>query len=254
MSIQSKQSLLLIVAVIAIFATPFAPPIPQDPAYHEFADIHGFLGVPNALNVVSNGLFLWVGIAGLLRLSRRNELRTLPDLYTAYFTFFSSLVLIAAGSSWYHLNPDNASLAWDRGAMTLAFMSLATIFLAERVSLRVGRLLFPVLMIAGPASIIYWYLTELSGQGDLRAYALVQFLPLLIAPLILLLFPSRYTRSNDLWWMLICYALAKLLEILDHDIYAFTGWIGGHSLKHLAAGLACLVFLHHLQRRRDVEL
>lgn len=253
MSIQFKQRLLLFVALVAIIATPFVPPIPQNPAYHDFADVHAFLGVPNALNIVSNGLFLWVGIVGLVRLRRYDELRTLPNLSMAYFSFFISLVLIAAGSSWYHLNPNNTSLALDRGAMTFAFMSLVTILLAERVSLRVGRWLFPVLMIAGPTSIVYWYFTELSAQGDLRAYALVQFLPLLLAPLILFLFPSRYTRSSDLWWMLICYALAKLLEMLDHDIYAFTGWIGGHSLKHLAAGLACLAFLCHLRRRRDIQ-
>ena len=49
------------------------------------------------------------------------------------------------------------------------------------------------------------------------------------------------------------YLLAKLLEIMDHEIYAVTGWIGGHSLKHLAAGLACLIFLRHLRLRRELE-
>ncbi len=253
MSIETRQRLLLLIALIAIGATPFAPPIPQDPVYHEFADVHAFLGIPNALNILSNLVLLWVGIEGLLRLRRRENLCTLPDLTTAYAAFFAALILIAAGSGWYHLEPDNASLAWDRGAMTLAFMSLATILLAERVSLRAARLLFPVLMIAGPASIVYWYMSELAGQGDLRAYALVQFLPLALAPLVLLLFPSRYTRSADLWWMFAGYLLAKLLEIMDHEIYAVTGWIGGHSLKHLAAGLACLIFLRHLRLRRELE-
>ena len=48
------------------------------------------------------------------------------------------------------------------------------------------------------------------------------------------------------------YLLAKLLEVFDHEIYAQSGWIGGHSLKHLAAGLACLVFLRHLRLRREL--
>ncbi len=253
MSTEARQRLLLLIAAIAIVATLFAPPIPQDPAYHDFADVQSLLGVPNAFNILSNVLILGVGIAGLLQLSRRRPLHTLPEMMPAYLAFFAALVLTAVGSSWYHLAPDNPSLAWDRGAMTLGFMSFFSILLAERVSLRAARLLFPLLMIAGPASIGYWHASELRGHGDLRAYALVQFLPILLAPLILLLFKSRYTRGNDLWWMLAAYLLAKLLEILDHEVYAFTAWIGGHSLKHLAAGLACLVFLRHLQLRREID-
>jgi hypothetical protein len=40
------------------------PPIPQDPAYHRFADGRRFLGIANGLNVLSNISFLLVGIAG----------------------------------------------------------------------------------------------------------------------------------------------------------------------------------------------
>ena len=40
-------------------------PIPQDPAYHDFADQRTFLGVPNVLDVISNLPFLLVGVLGL---------------------------------------------------------------------------------------------------------------------------------------------------------------------------------------------
>ncbi|MDJ0778095.1 MAG: alkaline phytoceramidase [Gammaproteobacteria bacterium] len=240
-------------AAIALVAMLFVPPIPQDPAYHAFADVHTMLGIPNALNILSNLLLLWVGVEGLLRLARNGSLCTLPAMTAAYGSFFAALILTAAGSSWYHLAPDNASLAWDRGAMTLGFMSFFCILLAERVSVRVATRLFPLLMIIGPATIVYWHYSELAGRGDLRAYALVQFLPLALAPLILLLFPSRYTRNRDLWMMLAFYLLAKLLEILDHETFALTGWIGGHALKHLVAGLACYAFLRHLRLRRALE-
>ena len=33
---------------------PFLPPIPQDQAYHQFADHRTLLGIPNFWNVVSN--------------------------------------------------------------------------------------------------------------------------------------------------------------------------------------------------------
>ena len=35
------------------------------------------------------------------------------------------------------------------------------------------------------------------------------------------------------------YALAKLLELGDHQVFATThGWVSGHSLKHVAAAMA----------------
>ena len=99
----------------------------------------------------------------------------------------------------------------------------------------------------------YWYYSELAGAGDLRAYALVQLLPVALTPLLLTLYDSRYSRGGDLWWVFVFYLLAKLCEVLDHEIYALTGWIGGHPFKHIAAGVASLVFLRHLLRRREIE-
>ncbi len=253
MSLETRQRLLMLSAAIVIVATLFVSPIPQDPTYHDFADVHPHFGMPNALNILSNILILCVGIAGLLQLSGRRSLQTLPELAPAYVMFFIGLVLTAAGSSWYHLAPDNPALAWDRGAMALGFMAFFTILLGERVSLRAARLMFPILMVLGPASILYWHITESAGQGDLRAYALVQFLPILLMPLILTLFESRHDRGGDLWLVLLVYLLAKLCELFDHELFALTGWIGGHALKHLVAGLACFVFLRHLQLRRVVE-
>src|SRR2546428_414510 len=46
------------------------PPIPQDAAYHQFADRRPMLGLPNALNVLSNFPFVVVGILGLARVAR----------------------------------------------------------------------------------------------------------------------------------------------------------------------------------------
>ncbi|MBT3812899.1 MAG: hypothetical protein HOE45_04700 [Gammaproteobacteria bacterium] len=34
------------------------------------------------------------------------------------------LILVAAGSSYYHWNPNNQTLVWDRLPMTICFMSL----------------------------------------------------------------------------------------------------------------------------------
>ena len=252
MSTLLKQRLLLGISLLAIAAMMLAPSIPQDPEYHLFADHTHVLLIPNGFNVLSNLLFLWIGCEGLYRVLQRKSLRLLDGIYPAYATFFAALILIALGSGYYHWTPNSQTLAWDRAAMTLAFASFFSIVLAERVSLRAARGLFPLLLVAGIGSILYWQYGEARGQGDLRLYALVQFLPLLLTPLILFLFKSHYNRGSDIWWLLGWYVVAKIVELFDHQIYSVFAVISGHSLKHICAGIGCLVFLRHLRRREPL--
>jgi hypothetical protein len=250
MDVTSKYRILIGISVIALVVAILAPRIAQDPLYHQFADQNAFLSIPNTLNVLTNLLFCWVGIEGVYRLSRQKSLRIVDAAYPAYLVFFAALILIAAGSGYYHWKPDNQTLVWDRLPMTIAFMSFFTIMLAERISVSLARMLFPVLIGIGIASIVYWYLSEQNSQGDLRPYALIQFLPMLLIPSMLLLFTSSYTRSRDIWWFLAWYMIAKICETFDAQLLNWLGLLSGHSLKHIAAGVACLVFLRHLRFRR----
>jgi hypothetical protein len=251
-SIQQKYALLILIGTISIATISFIDPIPQDQQYHQFADQRSYLSIPNTLDVVSNLLFTVAGLAGLYLLWVRRSLVIVDSLFPAYFTFFAALIAIAPGSAWYHWMPDNQSLVWDRLPMTLAFMSFFTIILGERLSSRFAKLMFLPLLIAGLLSILYWSFSELAGSGDLRPYALVQFLPMLIIPLILLMFSSKYTRDRDIWIFLACYLAAKLLEIFDDQIFQSLGFISGHSLKHIAASIGCLVYLRYLHSRTAI--
>lgn len=252
MSVATKQRLLLAICLAAVVATLLLPPIPQDPGYHLFADHTSLLSIPNTFNVLSNLLFAWVGVEGLYRLLQQKNLQILPQMKIAHATFFAALVFIAFGSMYYHWSPDNLSLTWDRLPMTIAFMSFISILLAERVSLTVASRLFPLLVITGVASIVYWHYSELRGHGDLRFYALVQFLPVLLTPLILVAFEPRFSRNSDIWWLWTWYFVAKLCEALDHEVYQLLHFLSGHSLKHVSAGIGCLVFLRHLRLRRPL--
>ena len=249
MSLVARQRLLLALSVLVIGSIFFVAPIPQDPHYHVFADEFTLFNIPNALNVLTNLFFVWAGVEGLYRLVKLNSLTIEEKIRPAYVVFFASLILVALGSGYYHLSPDNASLVWDRLPMTLGFMSFFTILCAERLSLTLAQRLFPILLAAGIGSVVYWHFTEQAGNGDLRPYVLVQFLPILLTPLILLLFPSRYDRARDLWWFLGWYLFAKILEWLDAELYELLGVISGHGLKHVAAAIGCLVFLRHLRLR-----
>jgi hypothetical protein len=216
------------------------PPFAQDPAYHAFADDRVLAGVPNFWNVVTNLPFLLVGAFGLARLGslRRRELRT------EVLVFASGVALVAFGSAWYHLAPSNATLVWDRLPMTVGFMALFSLVVRDRLSEEIGRRALAPLLLLGAASVFYWYATELGGAGDLRFYYVVQFLPMVLIPLILLTGPGAGgLRAAWLWATLAIYLVAKQAEAHDRALYEATGLLSGHSLKHLIAACAVLCAL-----------
>src|SRR4029077_8274361 len=127
-------------------------PIPQDPAYHRFADGRALLGVPNAANVLTNAPFAIIGALGVVALMRGGGARW-AGMRPACYTLFSAVFLVAFGSAAYHAAPDNGTLVWDRLPMAVAFMSLVAVLVADRVSWRAGQLLLIPLICAGIASV-----------------------------------------------------------------------------------------------------
>jgi hypothetical protein len=248
------RSWILIGAVlVAVIATFLFPAIPQSEAYHNFADARALLGIPNCLNVISNAFFLLVGILGIRFVFRGAAREGIAFVDSRerwpYFVFFVGVALTAFGSSYYHLNPNDHTLVWDRIPMTIGFMALVAAMLAERISAKLGIwLLFPLVAL-GAASVIYWNVTQSRGHGDLRPYALAQFGSLLVVVLLIALFPPRYTRTMDLGVALAFYALAKLLEAADKPIFAVGHIVSGHTLKHLAAALSTYWILRMLRLR-----
>lgn len=224
------------VAVGGIMAAFWVPPIPQDPQYHRFADSRSLFGVANFCNVFSNLPFLFVGAFGLSRLSWIAS----SSLRTSYILFCIGVALVGLGSAYYHYAPSTQALVWDRLPMTLAFMALFSMVVHDRVSERLGNGILWPLIFAGAASVGYWYWSELQGKGDLRAYALIQFLPMLLIPLMLILFAGRSLNSAMLWATLGTYALSKVAEHFDGVIYDIVGMVSGHSIKHLLGSLAVL--------------
>lgn len=250
LSLNQRLGVLAGISATSIIVLLMVPPIPQDPAYHQFADRTAVLGIPNFWNVVSNFPFLLIGLAGLVTCATYTPPGMLADLRPAYLTFFAGVSLVGPGSAYYHWHPDSTSLFWDRLPMTIAFMAFTALVVGENVSARLGRRLLWPLLAGGVASVGYWVLTETAGHGDLRPYVLVQFLPMLLIPLILLWFPSRLQPDRYLWMMLLAYGLAKLLEWLDQPVFALCAPVSGHSLKHLAAALGAYSFLLAVRRRR----
>jgi len=210
-------------------------PHPQDLSYHLFADQRTISGIPDFANVLSNIPFLFIGMYGLFLL--RKSPGPINHIYTV---LFSGIFLTGLGSAYYHYAPDNNSLVFDRIPMTLVFMAFLSATIAAWVDFKTGtRLLIPLLVL-GVASVLWWHYTELKGAGDLRFYGFIQFYPMLIIPLIFLLFasPANNKELYLLVWVIVWYGAAKIFELFDKDIYRITGFISGHSLKHIAAAIA----------------
>lgn len=223
------------VTAIAIAAAFWIAPIPQDPKYHDFADRRFLCGTPNFWNVFSNLLFVLVGAFGLGRLSRLHP--SAPR--TAYLVFCIGVVFVGLGSAYYHYAPTTQTLVWDRLPMTVAFMALFSMVVRDRVSERLGDALLWPLILVGAASVGYWYWTELQGRGDLRVYGLVQFLPMLLIPLMLMICTGRGLAAPWLWGTLGTYSVTKIAEHFDKAIYDSIG-LSGHSIKHALAAFAVL--------------
>lgn len=237
-------------AAVAVFAFPR---IPQNPAYHDFADQRTIAGIPNSLNVLSNIPFAVIGVLGLWLIGSGRARFADSRERVIYSVFFLAVAATGIGSSYYHLAPDTPRLLWDRLPMSVGFMSLLAAMIAERISVRAGWRLFWPLVIAGIASLVWWRWTEQAARGDLRPYGLVQFDGLLAVLLLLALFPPRYTRQDLLWWMAGLYGAAKILEAADRAVWALGQAVSGHTIKHLAAASATACVAGFVARRHFLE-
>ena len=250
MSYSLKTVILLGITIFSIGAVFYlTEPIPQAPAYHQFADQREFFGVPNFFNVFSNLAFIIIGVYCLRSLVSYTHDTDGFTSKSACYLFFIGLILTGFGSGYYHLSPTNQTLVLDRLPMAVAFMALFSFFLSEHISPRMGsRLLWPLLAV-GIFSVLYWIYTENQSAGDLRLYALVQFLPVLLIPLIIILFPSRNYQKKYLWYIIGLYALAKATEHYDHELMNVLS-ISGHTLKHIFAALTGIAFLKIILSRQ----
>jgi Ceramidase len=251
--ILDKRLLLILGITVLSAVTLFSiNPIRQDSGYHLFADTRVIAQLPNFFNVVSNLPFLVIGFQGIRLTSAAEFNLGSTFLKKAYLLFFIGVLLIGLGSSFYHYRPDNSRLLWDRLPITISFMAFFCAMVGECVSTKLAMRLFLPLLALGIASVVYWYLSELQGHGDLRPYILVQFLPIVLTPLILWLYDGKQKNCQYVWAVLGAYFLAKIAESMDAAIYRHLFVISGHSLKHLLAGLGTY-FVYAALRQRQTK-
>ena len=225
--------------------------ISQPADYHRFADARTIWGIPSFFNVATNAMFLLAGYAGLFVFGRLGATKLHADGKLALLVLAIGCIGTAAGSAFYHAYPSSASLVWDRIPMTICFAAIFAEFVAIHISARGAKFVLPIATIYGLGSVLYWQLTMQLGADDLRPYVITQFFPIFIILTTALLFPRTEGWSRNWLLTILWYGAAKVFEYFDASIYELSGeLLSGHSLKHLAAGIACLYAVTAMRERR----
>lgn len=172
--------------------------------YNQFADTRRICCIPNFLDVVSNIIFV---IGGLYN-------------YDKPIIMLCS-ILVAFGSTWFHINPTMNTLVFDRIPMILFLTYIVGYKLHWEIT---NQLIFTFI---GLLTIAYWMCTY-----DIIPYSTFQ-----IAPLLFFAIYGEYGMRIPV----LLYVFAKICEDNDRCIYELTNnIISGHTLKHLFAG--CSLF------------
>lgn len=232
MNENTKKLILLAVVLIGFFSIFFFDPYPQRLEYHNFADKRPIFGIQNSFDVLSNLPFSLFGIIGLIFWSKYPT----TSARKSWFVAFLGVFLVGIGSAYYHYNPNNQTLIWDRLPLTVGFMGVLSALLTMCISEAWEKYLLPGLIALGAISVFYW-----AAYDDLRLYFYVQAIPLVVIPFVVVLFDSSKVEKAPLAFGLLFYLLAKITEFSDVKIFEFTNqMISGHTIKHLLASLTVL--------------
>lgn len=225
-----------------IAALVFYGPIAQWASYHDFADKRVLCGVPNFLDVISNAAFLLAGLFILFNLKTFHSHNQYQKFL--YMAMGISLASLFAGSVFYHVNPNNVRLVWDRLPIASFFslLFLQIIFETKIITTnKINQKIAIVYWLLASSSVFFWFYS-----GDLRMYAFAQFFPLvsIILMIVLFAFDQANRQHAKLLAILIGgYGLAKIFESFDYELLVLTsGAASGHTLKHLTAGLGLLAY------------
>lgn len=243
------RQLPLAVITILVAAGLWYGPITQPADYHAFADQSTLYDIPHFADVVSNLGFALVALVGALLLRRRQRHPSLALSWSGYRLFLIGLFLTALGSTYYHLEPDNARLFWDRLPIALACGGLLAGVWADARQ-KSADLLTNWMAVLAFYSVAWWYFTDLIDVGDLRPYLMFQIAPMLLIPLWQSIYRTPWSDRLSFGAVLLLYAAAKVTELYDHEIAVQVGTMTGHTIKHLLATVAAAVIVARLALRQ----
>ena len=156
------------------------------------------------------------------------------------------LICTAMGSAWYHRNPTDSTLFWDRLPMTLVFAGVLRTAIAQRAGNDVGRRAIAFLVRGGqsPASS--------TGSPPPISRCTSRFSSGALADPAAVLASTNNDDDSVRWaWVRRMVSAGEAAEFADHaDMECDPGLIAGHTPKHLLAAAAGAAVLWPLRVRR----
>ncbi|XP_044463531.1 uncharacterized protein LOC123194406 [Mangifera indica] len=204
------------------------------PEHHLFADMRNFFGVPNTLNVITNFPFLIVGVVGFVLTLQRGFFNiSFRGEIWGWALFFAGIAAVAFGSAYYHLMPDDDRAMWDNLPIMIAYSSLVSSFLVERVGEKIGLSCLIALL-----SVAFLSMSYARIFNDFRLCMTFQLIPCIAIPGMAFLFPPKYTHSRCWLYAAGVHLLAKFEAVADKKIYRANHYIiSGHSMEHLCSAV-----------------
>ncbi|KAG0500525.1 hypothetical protein HPP92_000597 [Vanilla planifolia] len=222
------------IALVGLILMVITPRIPHSPTHHFFADMRNFLGVPNTLNVLTTYPFLLIGVPGLvLCVSGSCFSISLKGELWGWVLFYSGIAAAAYGSAYYHLKPDDDRIIWDRLPMMVSTISLLSNLVIERVDEWAG-----ISCLASLLMLVFVSAAYERTFDDLRLCMIFHFIPYIIIPVLVFLFPPKYTHSTYWFWATGFYLISRFESLADMKVYNVDRYlISGHSLEHLCLAM-----------------
>jgi len=257
-SMRIRKIIVISPGIFGLMAIFFFPRLTRNPVSHLFLLQLEKEDVARFGNVVTSLAIVFVGLSGLYFMIRSGNITWRKPFVEQrerriYAVFFLCLILTGLGSGWYHYDPVEERLIWDRLPAMTALLSFFAIVVSERISLKAGTHLLWPLLILGAGSAIYWQVgLEQAGRGDIRFYGLIYGYTVLAIPLTLLLFPSRFTQGHYFWRVLFWLALARSCELFEQEIFGLTQYVSGHTLGHCFAAVGVFSIVAMLKRREPL--
>lgn len=209
-----------------------------------FTDAHS-ASLATSANIATSIPFLVIGVFALRKLCADwRRLDRAPDLPLLTFAF--SLVLVGAGSAFYHWSPSTYHLLWDRLPIALCLAALVCAMANVYAGSRVGTFMLAPAILVAVLSVLYWYGSWTHGHEDLRPYAAVQLCATLWAGAVAFRRPTRLADMRGLRWAMAAYASGRILELFQQRIYDQLGMDLGHPLKHLLVAIAAFLVIRSL--------
>lgn len=237
-----NSGIILLITLSFLYFLFFIKPMPQDLSYHQFADQINHFAINHFHNVISNLCFIIIGLYGL-KITLDNK-----EISLSWYLFIISIILVGPGSAYYHFNPNNETLFWDRLPMTLGFISLSSYVLIEIFKIKKEFLFISITFLIGMICLMYWVKFD-----DLRFYLWVQLTPIVLLLYIALFYQTERLKKKYLFCAVVLYVLAKMTEKYDATIFEKLHY-SGHSLKHLLAGLGVYSLILMYKKRSSKSL